>query len=105
MKYLYESHLSGFYSTDDEQDYEDTYCEQCGDSDDLIGIYENLKDFWNLIKDECSINGSGGYCLQYIYPYMCNELGIDGVETDEQGFCDLSDEEILSRINKLISNI
>lgn len=34
--YVYESHLGGYYATDDLLDYEDTYCDSCGDSDQLV---------------------------------------------------------------------
>jgi hypothetical protein len=40
--YLYESHMGGLYSTQEEQDYNDLYCEQCGDSDNFIGEYKTL---------------------------------------------------------------
>lgn len=36
--YVYESHLGGYYAVGDILDYEDTYCETCGDSDQLIFI-------------------------------------------------------------------
>lgn len=29
--YLYESHLGGYYISEDEIPYEDLYCETCGD--------------------------------------------------------------------------
>ena len=35
--YIYSDHLgSGYYATDNEQNYEDLYCETCGDSDNYI---------------------------------------------------------------------
>ena len=30
--YIYQSHMGGLYTSDDELDYEQTYCETCGDS-------------------------------------------------------------------------
>ena len=41
--YLYESHMGGIYASNYEIDYEDLYCEQCGDSDNYIG-YANTKE-------------------------------------------------------------
>ena len=70
MKYLYNSHLGGLYTSDEELDYDYLYCEQCGDSDTLIGSFSTIQDFWNLIKEECDINGSGGYSLQYLYLFQ-----------------------------------
>lgn len=46
--YIYESHLGEYYATDEELDYEDTYCETCGDSDSLvfIGTKEELNNYY-----------------------------------------------------------
>lgn len=37
IKYVYENHLGGFYTTDEELSYDDLYCDECGDSDGIIG--------------------------------------------------------------------
>jgi hypothetical protein len=108
MKYLYEGHLGGIYVSDDELDYDTLYCEQCGDSDWLIGPFETIKDFWGLIKDDCDIDGSGGWSLQYIYPMMIEAFDLpDDAEYEndydrDSGFCCNSDAEILARIEELI---
>lgn len=65
MKYLYDSHMGGLYTSDEELDYDYLYCETCGDRDMLIGSFTTIQDFWNLIKDECNINGSRGSCTTY----------------------------------------
>ena len=31
--YIYESHMGGLYTSYEPLDYEDLYCEECGDSD------------------------------------------------------------------------
>ena len=31
--YIYECHMGGLYTSDEPLDYEDLYCEECGDSD------------------------------------------------------------------------
>ena len=68
MVYLYESHVGGLYINEECLNFEDLYCEECGDSDNLLGSFETLKEFWDLVKDECDINGSGGFhcriCIQ-----------------------------------------
>ena len=47
--YFYENHLGGnIYTTNYEQDYDDLYCEECGDSDTFLGEYDSWEDF---IKD------------------------------------------------------
>ena len=100
--YLYENHMGGLYSTQEEQEFEDLYCEQCGDSDWFIGEYETLEEYWNLIKDDCSINGSGGWSLQYIYSEMCNEFNLPKLPQDSDGWCEVSDDKIIKIIEKNI---
>ena len=110
MKYLYNSHLGGLYTSDEELDYDYLYCEQCGDSDTLIGSFSTIQDFWNLIKEECDINGSGGFSLQYVYPILVSEFDLpDNVQYENDyekdcGFCSNSDKEILAKINELIKD-
>lgn len=50
MKYIYESHMGGLYCSDDY--LEDTYCEQCGDSDWLIGTANTAEEAMNLLMDK-----------------------------------------------------
>ena len=108
MKYLYESHLGGIYITDEEQDFENLYCEQCGDSDWLIGSFETIEDFWNLVKDDCDIDGCGGWSLQYIQPMIVEEFNLPDIleyQNDLEkalGVCYHSDAEIIARIEELI---
>ena len=46
MPYYYESHMGGgWYTTEYPLDYDDLYCETCGDSDTDWGWYENDDDF------------------------------------------------------------
>lgn len=108
MKYLYESHLGGLYTSDKPLDRDRLYCDQCGDSDWFLGAFETIKDFWNLIKDECDIDGNGGWSLRYIYPMIVEEFDLpddakyeNGYDRDS-GLCCNSDAEILERIEELI---
>ena len=52
--YIYESHLGGgFYTSSESLDYEDLYCETCGDTDTELGGFESLKDvYYSLINNE-----------------------------------------------------
>ena len=108
MRYLYENHMGGFYTSDERLDHSSLYCEQCGDSDWLIGSFTTVKEFWDLIKEDCSIDGSGGWSLQYIYPIMVSELDLpDEIEYSDAnekayGFCNYSDLQILEKINHWI---
>lgn len=51
-RYLYESHLGGCYSSENEYDYEDLYCEDCGDSDWLLGTFTDEKSLRKLLKEQ-----------------------------------------------------
>ena len=70
--YIYESHMGGLYVYDDELDFEDLYCEECGDSDFLLGYAETREDAWNLLKDDTDINGSGGWNYDYVQEFLKN---------------------------------
>ena len=51
--------MGSLYTSDELLDYDDLYCEQCGDSDWLVGYAETKEDAWALLKDDTDINGSG----------------------------------------------
>lgn len=70
--YIYQSHMGGLFVSDEILDYEQTYCEQCGDSDFLIGYAETRKEAWNLLKDDTNINGSGGWDYDYVQEFLKN---------------------------------
>lgn len=64
--YIYEGHMGSLYTSDYELDFKERYCEQCGDSDWLIGYAANREEAWNLLKDITNINGSGGWDYDYV---------------------------------------
>ena len=107
MKYLYVHHLGGFSICDEPLDDDCLYCEQCGDSDWLYGSFETFQEFWKLFKDECDIDGSGGYSLNYVYPIIVKAFNLpDNVKYNDDyeracGFCSNGDKEILAKINEL----
>lgn len=70
--YIYESHMGGLYVYDDELDFEDLYCEECGDSDWLIGYADTREEAWNLLKDDTNINDSGGWNYDYVQEFLKN---------------------------------
>lgn len=105
MSYLYEGHMGGLYTSDYYINPDELYCEQCGGSDWLLGEYETLNEFWDLIESKCDINGGGGWCLQYVYPIMISEFGLsDRIEYEDSlhVFCNASDDYIINRIEQLI---
>ncbi|GAA6275831.1 hypothetical protein F170042I7_20170 [Blautia caecimuris] len=70
--YIYESHMGSLFVSDDILDYEQTYCETCGDSDFLLGYAETREEAWNLLKDDTNINGSGGWNYDYVQEFLKN---------------------------------
>ncbi|MFA7157649.1 MAG: hypothetical protein WC123_08205 [Bacilli bacterium] len=50
--YIYESHLGGLFTTKEKLSFEDLYCEQCGDWDQLLGRANTKDEFSKLINEE-----------------------------------------------------
>ena len=50
MPFLMESHLGGHYDVDD-YEWDDTYCETCGDSDWPVGWYDTDEERQALIDN------------------------------------------------------
>ena len=50
--YIYEGHMGSLYTDDSILDDENLYCEQCGDSDWLIGYAATRAEAWDLLKDK-----------------------------------------------------
>lgn len=68
--YIYQGHLGSLYTSDEYLDYDDLYCEQCGDSDWLIGCVTTRAEAWELLKDDTDINGSGGWDYDYVQRFI-----------------------------------
>ena len=71
--YIYEHHMGHLYTSDYPLDYGDLYCEECGDSDWLIGEANTREEAWELLKDDvdtfdetichvCSLADDLDYC-------------------------------------------
>lgn len=69
--YIYEGCLGELYVLDEALDYEELFCETCGDSDYLIGFANNRKEAWNMLKGGMDINdGSGGWNRSYVKEFI-----------------------------------
>jgi hypothetical protein len=75
--YIYESHLGSLYTSDRELSYEETHCEQCGDSDWLVGYAMTGEEAWNLLKWDTDIGGSGGWNYDYIREFILDNYDSD----------------------------
>lgn len=67
--------MGSLYTSDEKLDYEDTYCETCGDSDWLIGYANTREEAWNLLKSDTDIDGSGGWNYEYIQAFLNENFG------------------------------
>lgn len=94
--YVYESHMGGLYTLDYYADYDDLYCDTCGDADELLGEASNRTEAWTLLEpytdtfdetlcDNCihktnddtycyekceNYLNSGGYVLEYVQEFI-----------------------------------
>lgn len=68
--YIYECHLGGLYTSDIELDFDELYCEQCGDYDWLVGYAATKEEAWELLKDDTDINGCGGWNYDYVQEFL-----------------------------------
>lgn len=68
--YIYEDHMGGLYTSDRELSYDEVHCEQCGDTDLLIGYAATKEEAWNLLKEDVDINGSGGWGYEYVIGFL-----------------------------------
>lgn len=66
MYYLYESHMGGLYTDEYYRDYDELYCEECGDSDWCCGSFESAVDALIYLADNIAIDNRGGYDLKYV---------------------------------------
>jgi hypothetical protein len=64
--YIYEDHMGGLYVSHHMLSHEETYCEQCGDSDWLIGCAYTRQGAWDLLKTDSFF----GYDYNYIKAFI-----------------------------------
>lgn len=100
MRYIYEGHLGSIYATSYELDYDDLYCEQCGDSDWLVGGVETVGELLDAIAS--LVVGAYNLSPEYVQEWVNEEfpdlniklptLSLD--ETREYRLIDGADEPI-----------
>ena len=52
--YIYEDHIGGLYTSNRALSYEERHCEQCGDTDWLVGYASSRAEAWELLGDDWS---------------------------------------------------
>ena len=72
MEYLdaYNKHLGDLYISPVDLDWEDLFCETCGDSDTFIGYAATKEQAWDLFKDDLDIDYFGGWNYEYIKKFI-----------------------------------
>ncbi len=68
--YIYQSHMGGFFTVDSPLSYSECFCEECCDSDNLIGYATTRDEAWDLLKNDTDVNGSGGYDYEYVKNFI-----------------------------------
>ena len=86
--HVYEHHMGHLYTSEYPLDYDVLYCEECGDSDWLIGEANTREEAWELLKDDvdtfdetmcrgCPHKDDYGYCNNECDNYWQNSGGWD----------------------------
>ena len=112
--YIYESHLGGLFVSEDILDFHQCYCEECGDSDTLIGEANSLEEAWALLKDQtctfdeaicttCTHKEDYDYCDNnceefshsggWSYNYICEFL-YENFEVKDKTYCILISKHV-----------
>lgn len=69
--YIYENHLGGLFCSGRELDFEEIYCEDCGDSDTLIGCADTAETAWQLLQPYTENNNDDcNYSLNYVLDFI-----------------------------------
>lgn len=64
---VYENHLGGIYFDEKVLDFDDLYCEECGDSDRHLGHADTWDDVIGLLSED---DGEGGTWVPYSDEYL-----------------------------------
>lgn len=64
MVYVYEDHLGGLFVSDEY--IEDTYCNACGDSDQMVLVTEDMSDVRDFLRRQLSVFNMSGYTYEYL---------------------------------------
>lgn len=88
--HIYESHMGGFYTSNDEIDYDDLYCDQCGDSDLYLGEAHTLKEVLGLITDD-------RVSAEYVKEFIDELFGVSLIMPSEE---DLYSKKFVRRTDK-----
>lgn len=83
MTYVYESHMGGLYTSNEEIPFEDLLCEECGDSDGFVTNFDKEAEDFNVLDlfDEINDSWHGGNLREAIGLIVYEGLGNELKET------------------------
>lgn len=85
MPHIYEGHHGDLYAANHYND--DTYCEECGDSDMYIGFAANRAQAWKLLSPITDVHSKGdGWNYEYVQEFLAKTF------PDERNICDIECE-------------
>ena len=80
--WIYQGHLGDLYASDYSIPPDDLYCDTCGDVDWELGNFEDAESLIISMADEIAVDGSGGWCLDYITEFVNETFGTDLAQCD-----------------------
>lgn len=116
--WLYQSHMGGFFFSNEKLDPETLYCEECGDSDWELGEFDSIADAWDALEEDGGIDigdagkykgkveeHAGGYAAKYVFNNLMAEyfpyVRLISPENGEKGTCCVKEEDILTFIRSM----
>lgn len=64
--FIYENHKGGLFALDTMLDYEEAYCDECGDVDWLLCEAQNRREAEKFLFNECGDEYEGLYIRHFI---------------------------------------
>ena len=92
--YLYEGHMGSLYVDDEYLDYDDLYCDTCGDSDWLIGNFDSAREALIYMADDINVDECGGWDIEYALEVL------NMIEDDPENYIGLEEAEDIVRKNR-----
>lgn len=80
--WIYQGHLGDLYASDYSIPPDDLDCDTCGGSDWELGNFNDAESFIIFMADEVAVDGSGGWCLDYITEFVNETFGTDLAQCD-----------------------
>lgn len=68
--FIYQGHMGSLFSSNDPIDFNDLYCETCGDFDWELGNVESQEELLQLLADDiAALPGDGGWDMDYVLDF------------------------------------